>query len=195
MGRRPSLFAEGPGNVSASEKILSTNTIYEGRIVTLKDHQVELEDGRKSVREIVEHRGAVAMVPLTTEGEVLMIRQFRLATGGVLLELPAGTLDTGEEPRAAAAREIEEEIGMKSGELEELGSFFVSPGWCTERITVYLATGLTPSEQNLDEDEVVEVVSLPFEEAVAKCLDGTIRDAKSITGLLLASRRVQKERG
>jgi ADP-ribose pyrophosphatase len=122
-----------------------------------------------------------------------MIEQFRLATGGIMLELPAGTLEHGESPRAAAEREIEEEVGMKAGTLEELGAFFVSPGWCTETITVYLATKLTASTQNLDEDEVVAVVELPFEEALSRALGGQIRDAKSITGLLLADRRLNSQ--
>lgn len=178
--------------MSASETILGTDTIYEGRTVTLKVHQVRLEDGRESNREIVEHRGAVAIVPLTADGEVLMVRQFRLAAGGELLEIPAGTLDPGESPRQTAEREIEEEVGRRAGSLEELGAFYVSPGFCTEMIHAYLATDLTESAQNLDEDEVVEVVALPFEEALARCLDGRIQDAKTITGLLLAAERIRK---
>ena len=181
--------------MSSTETVFHTDTIYEGHTVTLKVHQVRLEDGRESKREIVEHRGAVALVPLTEDGKVLMVRQFRLAAGGELLELPAGTLEAGEEPRATAAREVEEEVGMKAENLEELGEFFVSPGWCTEKIYAYLATGLTESTQNLDEDESVEVVPLPFEEAVARCLDGRIQDAKSITSLLLAARRIQSPGG
>ena len=179
--------------MSASEAITRTETIYEGRTETLKVHDVRLEDGRVSRREIVEHRGAVALVPLDADGQVLMVEQFRLATGGTLLELPAGTLEPGEGSRDTAEREIEEETGMIAGSIEEIGAFFVSPGYCTEKITVYLATGLTPSTQRLDEDEVVEVVPLPFDEAVARALDGRIRDAKSITGLLLADRRLRAD--
>lgn len=177
--------------MSSIETIMGTETIYEGRTVTLKVHQVRLEDGRESMREIVEHRGAVAMVPLTEDGKVLMVRQFRLATGGELLELPAGTLDHGENPRDAAMRELEEEVGMRAGSMEELGAFFVSPGWCNEKITVFLARDLTPSEQNLDEDEVVEVVALPFEEALARCASGGGFDAKTMTGLLLAEKMLK----
>jgi ADP-ribose pyrophosphatase len=177
--------------LSASETITHTDIIYEGRTVTLKLHQVRLEDGRESKREIVEHRGAVALVALTEDGRVYMVRQFRLSAGEVLLELPAGTIDPGETPLATAAREIEEEIGMKAGSLEELASFFVSPGFCTEKITVYLATDLTPSSQNLDEDEVMEVVKLSMEEALEKCTDGSIQDAKTLIGLMTATRRLK----
>ncbi len=175
--------------MSAGETITHTQTIYEGRTVTLKLHDVRLTDGQESKREIVEHRGAVAMVALTPDSDLLMVRQFRLAAGDTLLELPAGTLEPGEEPLAAAARELEEETGMKAGHLEEIASFFPSPGCLTERITVFLATELTPSAQNLDEDEVVEVVRLPLERALAMCADGSIRDGKTIIGVSLAQRQ------
>jgi ADP-ribose pyrophosphatase len=176
--------------MSLTETVTGAKTVFEGHVVTLKVYEARLEDGRESKREIVEHRGAVAMVPLTSDGDVLLVRQFRLATGGELLEIPAGTLDHGEEPLAAAEREIEEEVGMKAGKLELLGSFFVSPGWCSEKITVYLATELTPSSQNLDEDEVIEVVSMPFHEALETILNSPRNDAKTLTGLLLAQRRL-----
>jgi ADP-ribose pyrophosphatase len=179
--------------MSSAETITSTQTVFEGRTVTLKVHDVRLDNGRESKREIVEHRGAVAMVPLTEDGNVLMIEQFRLATGRIMLELPAGTLDHGESPLSAAERELEEEVGMRAGAMQELGAFFVSPGWCTEKITVYLATDLVASTQNLDEDEVVAVVALPLEEALSRATNGQIQDAKSITGLLLADRYLKSQ--
>ena len=176
--------------LSASETITGTETIYKGRIVTLKVHQVRLDDGRESQREIVEHRGAAAMVPLTDDGQVLMVSQYRLAAGAKLLEIPAGSLDPGEDPRTAAEREIQEEIGFRAGTWEELGAFYVSPGWATEKITVFLARDLTPSPGQMDEDEAIEVVSLPFQEALARCQDGRIQDSKSIAGLMLAACRL-----
>jgi len=171
-----------------TERVVRTTRVYDGRVVSLRVDEVELPSGRLGLREIVEHRGAVAIVPLTDTGDVLLVRQFRSATGGELLEIPAGTLEPGEAVGAALDRELGEEIGMR-GEYERLLAFYPSPGILTEVVHLYLATRLEPHRLEAEEEDLA-VVRLPLPEAVAAIASGEIRDAKSIIGLLLASQRL-----
>lgn len=163
--------------------------IYEGEVISLRVDEIELAPGRLARREVVEHRGAVAAVPLTPEGEVLLVRQFRLAAGRNLLEIPAGTLEPGEDIAAALQRELAEEIGMRANEVEHLCSFFPSPGFLTEEVHVFLARDLQPHRLPKEEEDLV-VVQLPFREAAARMAQGEIRDAKSIIGLLQVAARL-----
>ena len=168
-----------------SETTLSTERIYEGRILNLRVDTVQLENGKTGKREIVEHHGAVAMVPLTADGQVIFVRQWRQAAGGPLLEIPAGTLNLGEEPLACAHRELAEEINCAAGRMVFLFASFMAPGYTTEKIHTYAALDLTPKEGQTDEDEFLELVTLPLSNAIAKIRTGGIQDAKSISGLLM----------
>ncbi len=173
------------------EKCLETKTVYDGRLLKVRADRVQLPGGSESTREVVTHPGAVAMVPVTADDQVVLVQQWRYAAGGPLLEIPAGTLEPGEEPVTCAARELAEEIGCRAGRLEPLGSFFVAPGYSSERIHLYLATELQPAEGEPDADEAIEMLLVPLAQAVAMARDGRIEDAKSIIGLLLAAERLR----
>jgi ADP-ribose pyrophosphatase len=155
-----------------------------------------MADGRRSTRDIAEHPGAVAVVAIDDEDRVLMVRQWRHATGGALLEIPAGTLDrhpdgTLEDPAIAAARELEEETGSRASSWRHLGSFYTAPGFTSELMHLYVATGLTSSHEDglhPDEDEHLELLPVPFPDALAMAMRGDIHDAKSMVGLLMAAR-------
>lgn len=155
-------------------------------MVNLDVETVTLPNGTTVELEIIRHPGAVAIVPLKGDGTVLLIRQYRHAAGGYIYEVPAGKLDPGEDPRHCAARELEEEIGHRASSLTPMLTFFTTPGFTDEVIHLFLATGLTPGTQNLDHDEVLEVVTMPLDEAIQRIADGTIRDAKTIIGLQAA---------
>ncbi|MCU0476433.1 MAG: NUDIX hydrolase [Anaerolineae bacterium] len=172
------------------ETITHTQRLYDGRVIALDVHDITLPDGAPAVRERVVHPGAVAIVPLDAAGNVLMVRQFRLAADRVMLEIPAGTLKVGEDPLVCAERELQEETGYRPGKLEPLGGVFVAPGYTTEYIHLYLATDLTESRLPGDEDEFIELERVPLAQAVAWTLDGTLIDAKSVTALLKTARRL-----
>ena len=158
-------------------------TIFKGKVVTLNLETVTLPNGATVELEVVRHPGAAAIVPMKDERTVILIRQFRLAAGGFIYEIPAGKLHPGEDPRLCAERELEEEIGCRAGSIERLETFFTAPGFTDEVMHLFLATGLTKTAQKLDHDEVLEVVEMPLEKAIAHIRDGTIRDAKTIVGL------------
>jgi ADP-ribose pyrophosphatase len=172
-----------------AEVLVRSRRIYQGRVVNLRVDAVRLPDGREVDREVVEHRGAAVIVPLTAMGEVLMVRQFRYVVNQTLVELPAGGLEPGETPLAAAVRELAEEVGAAAGQWEPLGVMFPSPGILTEVYHLFLATDLTEGRPywTADEDLIIERLSLP--EAVDRIRRGEVRDAKSVAGLLLVARR------
>lgn len=172
------------------ETIVKTEHIYDGKIVKLDVHDVRLPDGEHSKREIVRHPGAVAIVPLDEDQNVLMVRQFRLAAGKVMLEIPAGTLDTDEPPEACAIRELQEEIQYKPGRLESLSGVYTAPGYTTEFIHLFLATELSPSILESDTDEFIEIERMPLRDAVAMVDRGVITDSKTVTGLLRVARKL-----
>ena len=165
------------------EKLLSSNRMYSGKVLKLDLDTVALPNGRTTELEILRHPGASAVVPLKEDGSVVLIRQLRHAAGGFIYEIPAGKLDPKEDPKDCAARELEEEVGYRAGSLELLTSIWTAPGFTDEVIHIYLGTHLEVGKQNLDQDEILEIVEWPLEEAMAKVLDGTIRDAKTIIGL------------
>ncbi|MDO8670593.1 MAG: NUDIX hydrolase [Dehalococcoidia bacterium] len=169
----------------STEKTIESQRLYEGRIINLRLDTIELPDGRTAKREIVEHRGAVAIVAIDENDNVLLVRQFRTPVGGVLLEVPAGTLDPGEKPEDCARRELQEETGFAAGHIERLGGFYSAPGFCTEYLYLYLATELTPSRLEADYDENIEVEKVPLSEVHHLITSEKIRDAKSVGGLLL----------
>jgi ADP-ribose pyrophosphatase len=170
------------------ETKLASDRMYEGRIVSLDVDQVRLADGRKTVREVVRHAGAAVMLALPSEDRLLLVRQFRYPTGQALWELPAGTLEPGEDARTCAARELQEETGMRAGALHELGQFFSTPGFTDEHLVAMLATELEPAPEGAapDTDEAIEVAEVAVSEALEMVSKGEIRDAKTLATLMLA---------
>lgn len=148
---------------------------------------VDLPNGRRVEFDLVRHPGAAAVVPFLDDGRVLLIRQFRFATGGEIMEIPAGKLDPGEAPEVCAARELEEETGYRAGRLERLGSIWTTPGFCDEIIHLFAAFDLEPTEQRLEPDEIIELVPTPLDAAL-DALSGPVVDGKTATALLLAAR-------
>jgi len=171
-----------------TEKTLESKRIFEGRLVNLRVDTVELPSGRTATREVVEHKGAVAIVPMLDHEKIVLVRQFRQPAGAVLLEIPAGTLDEGEDPAGCARRELVEEIGYFPGKLTEMFHSYLAPGYSTEMLHTFLAEDLRQVGQNNDVDEFIEVVPVSLRDAVEMVISGEIVDAKSICGILLASR-------
>jgi len=163
---------------------MQSKNIYKGKIITLNIDTVTLPNGVTVDLEMVRHPGAAAVVPLKDDGTLVLIRQFRHAAGGFIYEIPAGKLHPGEDPKACAARELEEEIGYRAETLELLSSIFTAPGFTDEVIHIYKATGMTAGQQQLDRDEVLEVIEMPLQEAIDMIRAGLIRDAKTMVGLL-----------
>jgi len=176
------------GRPEPPERVLDSAYAYRGRILNLRLDTVALPSGRTARREIVEHGEVAAIVPVDEARRVLMVRQFRLALGRDTLEIPAGGVDPGEKPEQAAQRELAEETGFRAHRLQRLGGFFVSPGYCTEYIHVFLAQGLQPVQGTPDADEATHPLWLPLEEAVGKAAAGEFDDAKTVIGLLWAAR-------
>jgi len=169
------------------ERIIDSQTLYEGSIIKFSVNTITLPNGSTSKREIVATPGAVAIVPLTDDGQVRLVRQYRAGITDFSLEIPAGTLEPDEHPDEAAPRELAEETGDRADSWRLLSSIYTSPGICDEVIHIYLATGLTGGQNNLDPDEFIDVTTLPLAQAVEMVNTGDIRDAKTIIGLLMAS--------
>lgn len=167
-------------------KRIASERVYAGRLLKIDRDRVELPNGSTTDLEMVRHPGASAVVPFVTADEVLLVRQFRYATSGFILEVPAGTLNKGESPDACAHREVEEEAGHRAGRLEKLGAIYTTPGFTDEVIHLYAALDLTPTGQRLDHDEVLTVERIPFRRAIEMIREGGIVDAKSICALMLA---------
>lgn len=160
-----------------------------GFIVDVKREIARLPDGRELDLDVVRHPGAAAVVPFLSADEVLLIRQYRHAAGGMILEVPAGKLDPGESPLDCAARELEEETGHRAGRLEPLGWIFTTPGFCDEKIHLYAAFDLVATDARPEDDEHIEPVPMPLRDAVELVWRGEIPDAKSALALLHAARR------
>lgn len=168
---------------------LSSRMIYEGGIIRLRLDEVELPDGSTARREIIEHPGAAAIVPLDDDGNVCLVSQYRDAVGRRLLEIPAGKLKPGEDPADCARRELREELGLKARQLEHLATFYSTPGFCDEVMHVYLARGLAATSVELDRDEFIEPRRLPLEPVAGLLKE--LDDAKSIAGILLAKESLE----
>lgn len=167
-----------------TEHKVAHTRVYEGVIVNVDLDQVKLPNDRLAKREIVNHPGGVAVLPLNDDGTVTVVRQYRYAFASVLTEIPAGKLDAGEEPRTGALRELNEEIGAQVGELIDLGCVYPSPGFCQEVLHLYLARDLTYGASCPDEDEFLEVVRIPFEQLLEQVMAGEIKDAKTVAAAL-----------
>ena len=165
---------------------LHSETKFTGRAFNVRCDQVRLPDGQTVTINVVEHIGSVAVVPVDAEGRIWFVRQYRHPAGQALLELPAGMVEAGEQPLACARRELREEIGMDCEQIEELGGFFLAPGYSTEYMHVYLARGLYRSPLPGDLDEFLSVEHIPAAQAVAMAQKGQIPDAKTLAALLLA---------
>jgi len=172
------------------EKKISSQRIYEGAILNVRRDKVTAYGG-EAYREIIEHNGAVAMVPITEEGNVIMVEQFRYACGRAVLEIPAGKIEEGEaDPATVAARELREETGYTADNIILLGKINTSAAYSEEMISVYAMTGLTPGEQQLDDDEALNVIEMPFKEAYDMAASGKLIDAKTIAALLMAKEQL-----
>ena len=176
------------------EKKLDSRQVFDGVVVKLFVDEVELPNGKKSVREIVRHPGAVCVVPVTDQGEVIMVRQFRYAFGQTLLEIPAGKLEPGEDPLKAALRELEEETGTVAEKIEHIGELYTTVAILDEKIQMYLATGLSYKNAHPDEDEFLEVEKISLNALVDMVMNGEIRDSKTQVALLKAH-KILNERG
>jgi ADP-ribose pyrophosphatase len=187
-------------DVSLDEHLTERRTVHTGRYLTVERDVAITSDGGRSERDIIVHPGAVIVAPLDADGRLLLVTQYRLAAGGALLELPAGTLEIHdgeiEGPLAAAHRELEEETGYRAGSMERLGGFYSAPGFSTEHLTLYVATDLRAAGEGRlgpDEDENLRLSRLPWRDAVAAVEGGVIEDAKSIAGILWLARRLEAE--
>jgi ADP-ribose pyrophosphatase len=178
--------------MSSFETVLASERIYEGRLLNLRVDQIRTAAGVESVREIVEHPGAIALIALDDAERVLLVKQYRHAVRAVTLEIPAGILEPGEEPTAAAQRELREETGYRAGRLERLGGIHTAPGFSTEYIHFFLATRLVPDRLAMDDDEVIDLIRLPLADAVDLIHTAQIDDGKTVSGLLLAQAWLNK---
>ena len=169
-----------------SFEFLRTETLLKGRAFAIRRDTLKTPDGRETKFDIIEHGGSVIIVPIDTDGKLLFVRQYRHAAGKDLLELPAGTLDAGEDPAVCAAREIREETGFAADNIEKIGDFFLAPGYSTEFMHVYLARELRYDPLEADEDEFLSVEKLSFAEAIQMAERGEMPDAKSLAAMLLA---------
>lgn len=166
------------------EQTEETQGIFSGKIISVHTDTVTLVDSTEAQREVVDHPGGVAVVGLTENNEVLMVRQFRYPYKEIIYEIPAGKLEKGEDIRQAGIREFHEECGAEAQNFEALGEIYPTPGYCSEIIHLFYATDLTFTQQELDDDEYLDVIKMPFSECVAKIMSGEIKDAKTIVGIL-----------
>jgi ADP-ribose pyrophosphatase len=176
------------------EKKVSSKQIFDGKIVKLFVDEVELPNGQIATREIVRHPGAVCVVPLTDEGEVVMVRQFRYPFEEVLLEIPAGKLEIGEDPLEAVKRELEEESGAVAGKIEHIGEMYTTVAIFDEKIQMYIATDLTFKDAHPDSDEFITSEKIPLSTLIDMVMRGEIKDSKTQIALLKAEKYIQRNK-
>jgi ADP-ribose pyrophosphatase len=176
-----------------TEKTLESTTIFEGKILCVQRDTALLPNGRTAVREVCRHPGGVAVLPMKEDGTVCLVRQYRYPFHQQLLELPAGKLDQGEDHYPAAVRELSEETGLQAGELIYLGKLYASPGFCDEVLHMYLGRQLKQDKSHPDEDEFLDVVTMPFGELVEQVMSGQICDAKTVATVLKVKLFLERE--
>ncbi|PUA34124.1 MAG: hypothetical protein B9J98_01715 [Candidatus Terraquivivens tikiterensis] len=169
----------------AHEKVVESKFVYKGRLFNVRVDKVLTSWGKSTVREIVEHPGAVVIIPLLDKETIVLVRQYRHAVGKVLLELPAGTIEAGEDPEMCAYRELEEETGFVAGRMEKVTTLYLAPGYSTEIVHLYVASDLKTVGQKLEPDEKIKVVILKIDDAIDMIVGGEIEDAKTVAGILL----------
>ena len=174
------------------EKTISSEQKFDGKIVKLFVDQIELEDGKKSFREVIKHPGGVCVLPLDEEGNVLFVKQFRYPHGKVLLEIPAGKLEYGENHSQCGLRELKEETGCTCDRYDYLGSLIPTPAYCGEVIHMYLARGLHYGEQKLDAGEFLDITKIPLDKAVEMVMNNEIEDSKTQIALLKTKLLLEK---
>lgn len=167
------------------ETVLSTRRLYDGRILNLRIDEVRTANGIETIREVIEHGGAVALIAFDDQQRLLLVRQYRHAVGRPTLEIPAGTLEGDEDPALCAIRELHEETGYIAAQVEHIGGIYPSPGFCTEHIHLYAASGLTESTAQPEADEAIELERLPWDEVLERVRAGEIADGKSVSALLM----------
>lgn len=166
-----------------TEKLIEKRVIYKGRILTLRADTIELPNGNTAFREVIEHSGGAAVLALNDNGEIYLIKQFRYPYNEVIYEIPAGKLSVDESPLECASRELTEETGIIAGKLSLMNTIYPSPGYTDEKLYIYLAENLAVGVTNLDTDEFVELVSVPFNKALQMVNDGIIRDCKTVVAI------------
>lgn len=174
-----------------SERLILSRYAYKGRAVRLRVDDVQMPSGRRTTREVVEHRDSVAIVPIDKDGNFLLIRQYRHSIGKELIEIPAGGIEPGETLEEAVRRELREEIGYFPRRIEKLGGFYASPGYCTEYLHLFLASELEPSSLPAPDAEVIKLFTVPQKEIKRLLYSGEIEDAKTIAGLSLALNKLE----
>lgn len=167
--------------------LIERDNIYKGKILALSLSRFRTPEGGEVTIEVVHHNGGAGALPLFEDGTLALVRQWRYPINKYSLEIPAGRIEQGHSPEETAARELEEELGYRAGELRKISEFNVAPGYCEERMYVYLATGLVESAQNLDDDEEIEIIRMTFDEAMNLVESGEIDDAKTVVALLKAA--------
>lgn len=167
-------------------ELIRSETLLQGRAFSIRRDYLKTPNGGETRLEIIDHGGSVVLIPIDDDGNLLFVRQYRHAAGGDLLELPAGTRDGDEPFEACAAREIREETGMEAGKLQKVGEFYLAPGYSSEFMVVYLATGLKENPLDADDDEFLQVERIPLKKAIQMAERGDVPDAKSLAALLLA---------
>ena len=178
-----------------TREILHSSRLFDGPLFDIERDRIRDLDGSEIVRDVVRHPGGAGALPLFPDGQIALVRQYRHPARRELLEIPAGRIEPGESPEWCARREVEQEIGFQVGRIVPLASFYSTPGFCEEVLSVFLATELTPGQQQLDHDERLEVVFLPFEQALRMARQGEIEDSKTLIALLLAVRHLALDLG
>jgi len=165
------------------EKVLSQHVVYRGRILNLRVDNVRVPSGKRAYREVIEHNPAVGLIPLTSDGKVLLVSQFRYAVNEEILEIPAGIVEQGEDFETAALRELQEEVGYTASELSQVGNFYSSPGFSNELLSIFVARGLSPSKLPEDDDEFIQIIPVDIGNLDDMLKAGRIKDCKTFAAL------------
>ena len=170
--------------MNLTEKTIKQQYLYKGRVVALRYDEVELPNNEKAYREVIEHPGGVGIIPYTDEQEIILVRQYRYPYAELTLEIPAGKRDPGEQPFTTGVRELREETGLIAKNMLSMDCLYPTPGYCGEIIWLFVATGLTQAQTDLDDDEFLEIERVPFKMALDWVMDGTIKDSKTQIAIL-----------